>query len=692
MPTEELRVEIRLRDFATRQLKRVAGSIGRFAATARRRFASISKAIFSLRGALVGLGAGLIAKSFIDAGSAMEKFRVQLTAVLDGQRELADETLQWVRDFGAVTPFTTESVIQAFVQLKSVGINATQDMLTVIGDTAFAMNRSIEDVANALVSGETEVLRRLGIEMKRTGETATLVSGDMRVQTVNDMGEIRKSVIDVWAKRFPGAMKEAENTWEGMISLLKSEWFEFQVAVMEGGVFMALKEGIKEASLAFKDLSKDPQATADIIIDVLEGIAVAISAVRDAITVLRIAFVGLGVIARGVLAGIQKAAEKVTQAIAGVFERAAEMFQSMAEDGGLVRDAIEGITGVSMEKMGQKMQELARTFDSFSVSAEEAFESNKEELKLMLDEIERLRDLGKTEEMLQLFERIRARIEAARIEAQKAKQDLQVMVDATGQIMPPEFDEGMIKPVEGLVKVLKQQNEELVEANRQAERLEKNFERLEPAALDAHDIIMGMSMAMGGLVGNLIAATAAADKFAKDLKEKQAQKLLEAMRDTAREIASVVGSTLVRVFDDWVEGQLKPAREIVRGLLQDIARALVQKAVTGAITTVFGAKGGVFPTQTNFQAFARGGVTDGPTLAMFGEGRNREAVVPLPDNRNIPVKLIGGDGASTPRNVTFNINTIDAQGVEQFLFNNRQKIQRMTGISQMEGRTGRKSI
>ena len=41
------------------------------------------------------------------------------------------------------------------------------------------------------------------------------------------------------------------------------------------------------------------------------------------------------------------------------------------------------------------------------------------------------------------------------------------------------------------------------------------------------------------------------------------------------------------------------------------------------------------------KAFATGGVVDRPTFGLVGEGRYPEAIVPLPDGRNIPVKFTG---------------------------------------------------
>lgn len=59
------------------------------------------------------------------------------------------------------------------------------------------------------------------------------------------------------------------------------------------------------------------------------------------------------------------------------------------------------------------------------------------------------------------------------------------------------------------------------------------------------------------------------------------------------------------------------------------------------------ADGGVMPR------YAKGGVATQPTY-LVGEGKQNEAVVPLPDNRSIPVDL--GRGAGNENNVSINVN------------------------------------
>lgn len=68
------------------------------------------------------------------------------------------------------------------------------------------------------------------------------------------------------------------------------------------------------------------------------------------------------------------------------------------------------------------------------------------------------------------------------------------------------------------------------------------------------------------------------------------------------------------------------------------------------------------------KGYANGGpIVNKPHVALIGEGKYNEAVVPLPDGRSIPVEMQGGGGA----NVTVEINAVDARSVDA-LFRERK--------------------
>ncbi len=155
-----------------------------------------------------------------------------------------------------------------------------------------------------------------------------------------------------------------------------------------------------------------------------------------------------------------------------------------------------------------------------------------------------------------------------------------------------------------------------------------------------------------------------------------------------RDIAATFESSLGNLFGDLID-QTKSAKEafedFAKSFIKEVLRMIAVKATlaliggfakggiiqggTGDIKKL--AKGGVIEGGTSeFTKFATGGVIDGgtsrfsklpfvaaasggvfsgPHMALIGEGKNDEAVVPLPDNKSIPVKFVDNkQGGSSP--------------------------------------------
>lgn len=78
------------------------------------------------------------------------------------------------------------------------------------------------------------------------------------------------------------------------------------------------------------------------------------------------------------------------------------------------------------------------------------------------------------------------------------------------------------------------------------------------------------------------------------------------------------------------------------------------------------AKGGVMteygPLKLN--KYANGGIADSPQVAIYGEGSQNEAYVPLPDNRSIPVTLTGNSGGVTMGDTYINVK-VDGTGTAE---------------------------
>lgn len=63
-----------------------------------------------------------------------------------------------------------------------------------------------------------------------------------------------------------------------------------------------------------------------------------------------------------------------------------------------------------------------------------------------------------------------------------------------------------------------------------------------------------------------------------------------------------------------------------------------------------------------FRRFAAGGIATEPTLGLIREAGQNEAVIPLPDNRNVPVKFVngGGGGSGGTTVINFSVSAVDA--------------------------------
>ena len=139
----------------------------------------------------------------------------------------------------------------------------------------------------------------------------------------------------------------------------------------------------------------------------------------------------------------------------------------------------------------------------------------------------------------------------------------------------------------------------------------------------------------------------------------------EQIRDVASQTKSLFTNAFRGIEDSLVSfvqtGKLSfadLARQIEAELLRIAIRQAIIKPLTSGISSLFGfADGGIMTSAgpVPLKKYASGGIASSPQLAMFGEGSQPEAYVPLPDGRSIPVSMQGqGGGTSVVVNVTVN--------------------------------------
>ena len=218
---------------------------------------------------LSGLGYA-VKRGIVDSAVSFERFRTALETV-EGSSGKARASMKWIDDFAVKTPFELDQVTDAFVKLRSDGMDPTQGLLRTLGDASAAAGKPLTRAVEALtgaVSGDNEGLAEFGIEA-RAAEGGKIryeyeVGGETKIAEAMaaDGAQIRQvlgGILDAKyrmrpaaahpssAKKFGGAMAEESKTFMGMMGNLTDQWARFRNLVMASGLFDFLKGRLGEA-------------------------------------------------------------------------------------------------------------------------------------------------------------------------------------------------------------------------------------------------------------------------------------------------------------------------------------------------------------------------------------------------------------------------------------------------------------
>lgn len=241
-------------------------------------FSSISKSVKSLTKTVAGVAATYVSakalanvgKSALESASGLEGYRSTLNVVLKDQQKAA-KMMAWAVEFANRTPFETDSVVEATVRLQSYGIEA-QKVMTQIGDMAGVMNKDLMQAVEAVADAQTGELERL----KEFGITKAMITAKgaelYKNQTiVNNKGQIvdqqkfNDALFALMEDRFKGGMEIQAKSYKGLMSTISGVWKTglAQMAgisgtgeIIKGSAFDAAKEGLGWVSDKMQNLSK----------------------------------------------------------------------------------------------------------------------------------------------------------------------------------------------------------------------------------------------------------------------------------------------------------------------------------------------------------------------------------------------------------------------------------------------------
>ena len=206
----------------------------------RGRLAGLKDAVLSVKGALVGIGAGLVIKQFVDVGRTVEDLQVRLKQLFGSTQEGA-KAFDVMANFASRVPFSLDE------------IQAASGNLAVVAGDADRLSKILEITGNvAAVTGLD--FRTAGEQIQRSFAGGISAADIFREKGVRDMlgfkagatvtaEETIKAFERVFGKggKFGEATKELSTTFTGTLSMLGDKLFNFKKNVANAQFFDELK-------------------------------------------------------------------------------------------------------------------------------------------------------------------------------------------------------------------------------------------------------------------------------------------------------------------------------------------------------------------------------------------------------------------------------------------------------------------
>lgn len=297
---------------------------------------------------------------------------------------------------------------------------------------------------------------------------------------------------------------------------------------------------------------------------------------------------------------------------------------------------------IAMKKQGgnelmlieaQLALELAKIGESEMKANEKALAIEKAESKALVDRVR--------------FETKSGKELAAALIKEKEEREIikQLMLDAqlaAGEITQKEYDR---------LQTLKDQKRVLEEL-RKAGATPEQIAAVEASQAKANEKKDGTSVRDG--------LNAWMEKTEKELKDFGA--MAESVADGVASEFGTAFSGILQGTTSLQEGLGTAFSNIGKMFADMVAQMIVKWAMLQAFKGLGFAEGGVVSASSGggvpsyVPGFATGGIVKGPTMAMVGEGRFNEAIVPLPNGKSIPVEMGGSAGSNISTNITVNVN------------------------------------
>ena len=613
MASQKLFIDIVARDKATRALTGLQSGL-----------AKVRGAVFNLKNAFLGLGAGLVIRNLANTGRELENLQVRLKFLLKDTNEGAKAFDNMVK-FASRVPFSLEEIQSGSGILATVTDNAKdlQNMLEITGNVAAVTGLDFRTTAEQIQRsfsagiGAADLFREKGVRNMLGFQAGATVS----------IEETAKAFQRVFGRggRFGKATDDLAQTLGGTLSMLGDKIFSFKKTLLDAGFFSQLKrqfgdldkflsdnsESIERIAIGFGvTLAKAVEGLVNIFKVLKENVDLIITAFKILIAVKIVAFmINLGKAIVPVLAGLR---------------------------------GLAALSGVGLTLVAASVAATTATFLALNKQIDKTIEG-------LLDAVDKnisLRDTAR--ELAIMNQKYKETFDNSLIVLREFEHELSVKIPSATQKAIDKFNELNKKAIEEIKTKMGQIRDIIVEG------VNTGITRSSEAI--ARTIVLG-----------------------------------ENLGDSLKRIAQ---DALIRILAGFIELGIRMAIDVALNkakekLLDNQNKKLREQASLidrnnkkQALGSLFSFASGGF----KLPFFASGGAVRKGQPTIVGE-KGAEMFIP---NSSGQITQSARGTSSSPINVNFNINTVDASGFEDLLIRSRGTISQL--INQAVNERGQGNI
>ena len=309
MASQKLFIDIVARDKATKALTGLQAGL-----------AKVRGAVFNLKNAFLGLGAGLVVRNLVSTGKEIENLRTRLKFLLKDTTEGA-KAFDNMAEFASRVPFSLEEISRGSGILATITDNADdlKKMLEITGNVAAVTGLDFRTTAEQIQRsfsagiGAADLFREKGVRNMLGFQAGAAVS-------IEATAEAFERVFGRGG-RFGKATDELAKTLEGTLSMIGDKAFNFKRILLDAGFFSQLKkefgdldkflvqnsESLERIAIGFgTTLAKAVKGISDIFVFLKDNIEGVITVFKALIALKLVAFfISLGKAIVPVLAGLR---------------------------------------------------------------------------------------------------------------------------------------------------------------------------------------------------------------------------------------------------------------------------------------------------------------------------------------------------------------------------------------------------